>query len=343
MIGTEFIPGQGLGNQLLCYVTARCIALEHGVPFGLVRGELLGNVLHSQRGMYFMDIDLGERIAEEDRDKYNRYDEKETRLFIGNSQHDMTHGCYVADADPALHTLPDDTLIYGNMQSEDYFGKYRDEVRSWLKLRPEADSHEYTRDNLCIINMRGGEYADSPELFLDRSYWLHAIRHMKQIRPDMEFMVVTEDVESAKKVLPEFECHHFDMGKDYATVHNARYLILSNSSFAVMPAFTSETLQYAIAPKYWARHNVSDGYWASGQNIYSFLDYLDRKGNIFTAKECREEWEAYKESSPLYASHDPPLTSEQVKKGEKNIKKLRRQFRMKKALRKAERMLHCGK
>ncbi len=34
MIGTEFIDGQGLGNQLFCYVTARAVAEENGYEFG---------------------------------------------------------------------------------------------------------------------------------------------------------------------------------------------------------------------------------------------------------------------------------------------------------------------
>jgi hypothetical protein len=55
------------------------------------------------------------------------------------------------------------------------------------------------------------------------------------------------------KVLPEYEIHHFDMGKDYVTIKNARYLILSNSSFAVLPAMTSDTVQFIIAPKYWGK------------------------------------------------------------------------------------------
>ncbi len=45
------------------------------------------------------------------------------RFFQGTSCHDMEHGCYVAGEDAALHSLPDDTLIYGNMQDEGYFRK----------------------------------------------------------------------------------------------------------------------------------------------------------------------------------------------------------------------------
>lgn len=159
---------------------------------------------------------------------------------------------------------------------------------------------DYSRENLCIINIRGGEYTSNPELFLRRGYWLDAMRIMRQKRADMEFMVVTDDLSAARRILPEVKAYHFDLAGDYTAIKNARYLIVSNSTFAFFPAFTSETVQYIIAPKYWARHNVSDGYWASEQNIYSDFVYLDRKGKLFTANECREELERYKRKSTHY-------------------------------------------
>lgn len=123
---------------------------------------------------------------------------------------------------------------------------------------------------------------------------------MRQQRADMQFMVVTDDLAAAKRILPEVEAYHFDLAGDYTAVKNAHYLILSNSTFAFFPAFTSDTVKFIIAPKYWARHNVSDGYWASEQNIYSDFHYLDRKGNLFTAKECREALDKYRQKSPYY-------------------------------------------
>ncbi len=301
MIGTELIKGYGLGNQLFFYVTTRCMAMEKGVDFGFINPGQIGNVFHSNKGMYFMDIDMGVEIPMEDKDKFNIFVEQDDRLYMGNSKHDMSNGCYISGADPKMFDIKDNTLIYGNMQDESYFEKYRDEIRNWLYVKPEAESYEYTSDDLCIINIRGGEYTDHPELYLDRRYFLHAIENMKKINPNMRFMVVTEDEESAKKVLPEYECHHFDMGKDYVTIKNARYLILSNYSFSIMPVITSTELKYAIAPKYWARHNVSDGFWSSEQNIYSFLHYQDKKGKIWEADECRNELEQYKKKSSLYA------------------------------------------
>ena len=301
MIGTEFLMGQGLGNQLFCYVTARAVAEENGYEFGTAGQEVFAVNIHNDKGMYFMDVDLGHAITTAEKEHFKTYREEETRLFIGNSRHDMEHGCYVSGKDEKIHHMEDNTLIYGNLQDESYFIKYLPQVRQWLKVKPEYDSYEYSRENLCIINMRGGEYTSSPELFIDKKYWIYGMKEMKKIRPDMEFMIVTDDVEAAGKMLPGIPAHHFDIGKDYVTLKNAHYLLLSNSSFACLPAYTSETLKFAIAPKYWARHNVSDGYWASEQNIYSLFCYMDRKGKLFTADECREELELYKRTSKRYA------------------------------------------
>ncbi len=318
MIGTEFLKGQGLGNQLFCYVTARCIAKESGCAFGTAGQEQLAVNIHSKKGMYFMDMDLGEEIrgeADIEARGLARYEEKELRLFLGTARHDMEHGCYVAGADEALHSLPDNTLIYGNMQDESYFAPCREEIKEWLRVKPEYDSYEFTRDNLCILNFRGGEYTGHPELYLGRRYWRNGMKNMRRIRPDMEFIIVTDDPEAARKLLPGLPVYHSDLDRDYVMLKNARYLLLSNSSFAFFPAYTSETLRFAIAPKYWARHNVSDGYWASEQNIYSIFHYQDRKGRLFTPQECREELESYKASSPRYARAGQRLEGISLKLG----------------------------
>lgn len=313
MIGTEFIDGQGLGNQLFCYVTARAVALENGYDFGTAGQERFAVNIHSDRGMYFMDVDLGHAISAEDKKTFTVYHDAEKRLYIGNSRHDLTHGCYVAGADPGIHRVEDNTLLYGNMQDESYFVKYLPQVREWLRVKPEYDSYEYSRENLCIINMRGGEYTGSPELLINRKYWLNGMKEMKKIRSDMEFMIITDDVKTAQRMLPGIPAHHFDIGKDYVTLKNAHYLLLSNSSFACLPAHTSETLKFVIAPKYWARHNVSDGYWASEQNIYSLFHYMDRRGRVFTAEECRRELDYYKKKSKRYASVNVKLTGMRLK------------------------------
>ena len=307
MIGTEFLPGFGLGNQLFVYVAARALAEDKGYTFGICHPECLANNMHSDCGMYFMDIDMGEVISEDQKARMKRFDDADDRLYLGNSNHDMTHGAYVSGASEDFWKIEDNTLLYGNLQDERYFAGHLEDLKEWLKVKPEYESDRYTADDLCVIHMRCGDYENSPELWLDRSYWLHGIRKMREINPAMRFIIITDRIDSAHKILPEYEAIRGSLGEDYVTLKNARYLLLGNSSFPVFPALTSTTLVYAIAPKYWARHNVSDGYWASEQNIYSCFHYMDRKGRIFSPEECRAELEEYKRSSANYRmlNHHP--------------------------------------
>lgn len=299
MLGTKLSEGQGLGNQLFCYVATRCLAKKRGLDFAILGGETLANNIHSRCGLYFMDLDMGVDAVEEDFARV--YREREERLFMGNSRHDMTHGCYVAGTDRELFAVPDNTLLLGNLQAEDYFYEYRDEIRKWLAVKPEYDCREFSRDHLCILHLRCSDYMDFPELFLRKKYWMDGMKQMKKIDPKMEFMIITNDVREAGKILPGIPACNFDLAKDYSILKNARYLLLANSSFTYFPALTSDTVQYILAPKYWARHNVSNGYWASEQNIYTGWHYMDRKGRVFTAQKCRDELERYKQTSREYA------------------------------------------
>jgi hypothetical protein len=270
--------------------------------------------------MYFMDLDCGIELSKEDFE--NVYHEREDRIYIGNSLHDINHGCYITGKDDNLSHISESILVYGNLQDESYFGKYKPQIKKWLRVKPEYDNYKYSRENLCVINIRGGEYTSNPELFLRRKYWLDAMKIMSEKRQDMEFVVVTDDISAAKRILPEVEAHHFDLAGDYTAIKNAHYLILSNSTFAFFPAYTSDTLRFAIAPKYWARHNVSNGYWASEQNIYSDFEYLDRRGKLYTAKQCKEELEKYKSTSREYKRIGKKLIGMQLFTAKLNAKRL---------------------
>lgn len=292
MIGTEFLNGQGLGNQLFCYVSSRCLALDNGCEFGTAGQKEFANNIHSKRGMYFMNVDLGKEI---DKSSYNLIYESEERVSLPYNRHDLTNGCYIAGYDEKLfEPIKDNSLIYGNLQAEEYFIKHKSEIKEWLKVDSGFQIDSLAQDDVCILNMRGGEYVGLRTLYLRKKYWEDAMEHMKRINPKMRFVIITEDVASAKLMFPNIDAFHFGMGEDYAAIHFAHYVIVSNSSFSFFPIFTSDTVKMVIAPKYWARHNVSTGYWASEQNIYSGWNYLDRNGKIYSAEECKQELVEYK-------------------------------------------------
>lgn len=298
MIVTEFYHGQGWGNQLFVYVTTRAIAADKGVDFGFTGLENFGDRRYNDKGVYFMDLDLGKEVDMTSVTNY--YREKETRIKTNSSHHDATIGCDIRLFDKDLIGILDNCKIDGIMQSEDYFYHRKSEIKQWLKVKPEYDCKDFVSDNICVINFR--DYRGNNELHLHRNYWTTAIYHMLSINPNMQFLVITESPEAAKEMLPELadNVYHFDLGKDYSVINNAKWLILSNSSFAYFPAFTNENARLIIAPKYWARHNVSDGYWSCGYNIYRDFMYMDKEGKLQTYDECLREFELYKQQTKIY-------------------------------------------
>jgi hypothetical protein len=300
MISTEILYGQGLGNQLACYVVTRTLAADRNVDFGIHDpNDCLGDKRYNAKGLYFMDLDLGKPVIEDTIEHF--YMEKEQRYFTNNvCYHDAFHGCDVSLVDKDLLNVPDNSHILGYMQGAEYFYHRIEEVKNWIKVKPEYDNYDFSNDDTCVLNVRA---RFDPEIYLTRQYWNNAINHMLKINPEMQFLVVTEDIESTKKLLPELSdnIYHFGIGEDYAIIKNAKYLIASNSSFSIFPSLTSNTLKYIIAPKYMLRHNVSDGYWCMGYNIYPTYTYMDRAGKLFTPEECINELNEYDKKNEFYS------------------------------------------
>lgn len=300
MISTEILYGQGLGNQLACYVTTRAIAADRGVDFGIHDPHgCWGDKRYNDKGLYFMDLDLGKAV---DPSKIkNFYSEREYRYFNNSCPHDIQYGAWASITDTNLKNVPDDSHIIGIMQGPDYFYHRINEVKQWLKVKPEFDRYDFSADDICILNIRANT---DPAVFLPRSYWINAINFMLDINPNMSFLAITEDPALIKQFLPELadNIHDFGIGEDYAIIKNAKYLIASNSSFSIFPSLTSETLKCIIAPKYMLRFNTSDGYWSQGYNIYPGYTYMDRDGKVYSYEECIREFETYIAKNNFYSS-----------------------------------------
>ena len=292
MLATEFIHGQGLGNQLFCYVTTRMLAHRLGYDFGIGGLRNAGDSRVNKKGFYFMDLDYGKEVP----DNLTRYDE-----YRHGAWTDSQLRTDIRLTDKKLLSISDNTIIYGNLQSEEYFGDRLDLVKNWLKVRDEYEHKDTNGKNICVMNFRGGDMVGNAGGFVPRSYWLKAVDNMLQYNSSMEFCIVTDDVRAANSMLPEYPAYHEDVAWDYVAIKNARNVICSTSTFACFPLWTSETLEYCIAPKYWFHHNLSQGWWSLGCSIYSFpTHYMDREGNLFTPEECVVEWEEYKKISNIY-------------------------------------------
>ena len=123
MIITEIYNGQGLGNQLWCYVVTRVIAKDKGYKFGIMHPEKF-------KCLDFMDLDFGEKVTggsgpeggppiELPHGITNYYMEKKT-IHIKTKEDIRIH-------DNNLINIADNTKIDGLMQDEQYIIKYKNE------------------------------------------------------------------------------------------------------------------------------------------------------------------------------------------------------------------------
>lgn len=226
--------------------------------YGVIHsGSGLGNQLHRYVGSRTIAEKLGEEwgmVAPE--------------LFKGKDFMDLDFGKSLSEyhiEQPSGKVIPhtNEIVVDGEMQADCYFDI--DKVRQWLKVEPLD-----LPDNLCVINFRGREYAGVPDLFLPKEYWDLAIKEMLETNPEMDFEVHTDDMETAKRFFPHFHIS-VGIGYNWRYIRYAKNLILSNSSFAILPALLNEDTN-VIAPKYWAGYNK--GYWQLEQNKYKKFNYI---------------------------------------------------------------------
>ena len=255
MLITPIYKGQGLGNQLHCIITTRCLALDKGYEFGVAFPERF-------KGFFFNSIWLPEAKGVE----VEVEGQPPTQLPEGYSYYRELS----SDYDPAVFNIKDNTVLHGNLQGEKYIEKHKDDIRHWLEVEPLDMPND-----LCVINFRGGEYVGVREFFLPNDYWQDAVDNMLKINPNMKFEVHTDDVETAQKFFPDYKCVH-DIALNWRSIRYAKYVILSNSSFGWMPAWLGNA--YIIAPKFWQRYNLE--YWCLEQNKTKGFWYQDKDGNL---------------------------------------------------------------
>lgn len=301
MIGAQIYRGQGLGNQLWTYAVIRSIADKNDYQFAVVGQKYF-------KANNFLNLDFGNSVNTiiSERPVYripdgfsNYYAEKVTIHPI--------YKCDISPLDENLLNISDGTFIDGNMQSERYILGLRDEICEWYKVEGKVFDG-------CIINFRGIEYKALKEVLLPPEYYKNAMLYLMEKYGPMEFRVVTDDYYLAKQFFPDLpvigrskskslvdakmkllkNClsigpNQMNIARDFSLVQNSKYLIIPNSSFSWWGAWTNVVAKEVIAPKYWGRHNISDGFWSTGDILTQGWTWLDRNGNFMTSKECELE------------------------------------------------------
>ena len=301
MIITEFYNGQGLGNQLWCYVVTRLIAGKNGYEFGIMSPEKF-------KGREFMNLDFGKKVVggygPEGGSPYvlpetieNYY--KESSIIHHSS------GLDISTIDLNMLDVQDNTKLDGTMQSTKYLNGHKNKIIDMLKIHDDKKILDYSDDNTCIIHFRGGDFKNSSAMLYSR-YYQNAIEIMKNKNKNIVFYVVTDDFVTASQVLPNVKIiggssigiedtnkatHHIGgpIWIDYSILNNAKNIIMSASSFGWWPIWTNQNNPYVIAPKYWAAHKLNAGYWSCGDSLVDGWDYIDVNGVVMNYEKCLEE------------------------------------------------------
>ena len=90
--------------------------------------------------------------------------------------------------------------------------------------------------------------------------------------------IVTDDPQYALSLIPNGKLFSGSITEHFENLFTAETLILSNSAFGFFPAALGPS-KMVIAPKYWSRWNVSDGFWAMAMDKCNKFTYIDREGN----------------------------------------------------------------
>ena len=299
MIGTQLYRGQGFGNQLWVYAVIRSIALEHGYDF-TIAGKA------NFKGSYFLNLDFGLQIQMELLENpmiripsgfENYYAEKKLIHPIYN--------CDISGFDLDLFHIADKTFIDGNMQTEKYILNSREKICDWFSVKDDFFEG-------CTIHFRGTEYRGLKDVLLPIEYYNNGISYLRNKYGDIDFRVVTDDFELATHYFPKFKIigrnkitssvkefikpltvkmklgpNQKEIGRDFKAIQNSKYLLIPNSSFSWWGAWTNKLVVEVVAPKYWARHNISDGFWSTGDILTSGWTWLDRSNRFFESKDCR--------------------------------------------------------
>jgi len=282
MIVTEFYDGQGLGNQLWVYAAARSIAEQLNVPFALLgSGRFKGKeFLRLENSVGIDAVEVSKVLQSE-----------HWRHFHETYYYDSDLNYMSSGFDSGVLSLSGINKLDGLFQSEKYLFGDSEKLKKYFELDEECKKNNRVADDICIINLRGGEYKRHKRLVLPDSYWNIAVENMSRIAGITKYLVVTDDVRYAREIFPDFHILDGEIRDCYASIYNAQYLILSNSSFAYFPAKTGVAKCYVIAPMYWARFGNELRRWASPANLYESWLWQDAEGELCTYEECLQDKE----------------------------------------------------
>ena len=159
--------------------------------------------------------------------------------------------------------------LRGYFQSEKYFFDYGDEIRSLVQLEKVNSSHiqnilrEIGKSQTVSVHFRLGDYVAGPTSYKFKGsctpdYYLRAMALVRKIMPECQFLVFSDDLDQARKILPFDSRIMYVPGdpenpiEDLILMSRCHHHIIANSSFSWWGAWLNPNPEkVVIGPRRW--------------------------------------------------------------------------------------------
>lgn len=269
---TVYFNGR-LGNQIFQYLAVRLSAHNSKTKYYVPKNSAEGNNLYrrcSKFGYFEMS------------------NPSNPHYWIGDKLFDIDFGEIDGELtqtqnEGSLDNVSDNTFLTGFFQSENYFLDKKDLIKSWIPIRHEnlenskSIIEKYPVDEYCYIHFRGGDYKDIHHWYLPLSYYQDGLEKIKEIKPDIKCLVITDDYEEAKRFFPDYEVVSNQMETDFCLLYQSKYTIIPNSSFSWWASWLNDENVITIAPERWFNYNKGEGDFDPPYIKSMKFTYIDKK------------------------------------------------------------------
>jgi Glycosyl transferase family 11 len=254
----------GLGNQLFQYAAGRSLALRHDTDLVLDRSVLNGSqeLLASRRHYELDPFPIEGRTVDCVRSWESHPLGNGIRQRLRRARADYTvlrQRGFVFQR--AFFDAPDNTLLVGFWQSEEYFADHAAQIREDLSL-PYPAFPQVAHDSSVSLHVRRGDYANDPTTrrvhgLLPVSYFHAALEEIaRRIGTAPDVYVFSDDPRYCRDHLDlDTPFSVVDLGaptRDLCAMSACRHHVIANSSFSWWGAWLDPRPDgIVVAPKQW--------------------------------------------------------------------------------------------
>jgi hypothetical protein len=268
----------GMANQLFQYAAGYALSLKHGVPLKLDISYFQEPSTDTKRtfelNKFFIDYQLASQEEIQQIFKFRKIDYAWNKLrpyskkkFYGEKQ---------ISFDDNFFKLGSHVYLRGYFQSEKYFLDCKSSIFEQFVFRNSANEqlhlflNKLNTQKTVALHVRLGDYlqtsANSIMAPFDLAYYKRAIEFIQQHIDDPVFLVFSDQIPLAKKLLTvEANLLFVDTtisksaDEDFVLMQSCQHQIIANSTFSWWAAFLNQNPgKIMVAPQKWYKDHFGD-------------------------------------------------------------------------------------